>query len=56
MTSIASRAAVAGPTRPWPAERVELWPFELLIPYADNPRLHSTADIERIAASILKWG
>ena len=56
MTSIASRAAVAGPTRPWPAERVELWPIERLIPYADNPRLHSAADIERIAASILKWG
>jgi DNA modification methylase len=56
MTSIASRAAVAGPTRPWPAERVELWPIERLIPYADNPRLHSAADIERIAASIVKWG
>ena len=49
-------SAVAGPTRPWPAERVELWPIERLIPYADNPRLHSAADIERIAASILKWG
>src|SRR6516164_5013471 len=56
MTSIASRAAAASPTRPWPAERVEQWPIERLIPYADNPRLHSAADIERIAASILKWG
>ena len=26
------------------------------IPYANNPRLHSAADVERIAASILKWG
>ena len=56
MTSIASRAAAASPTRPWPAERVEQWPIERLIPYADNPRLHSAADIDRIAASILKWG
>ena len=56
MTSIASRAAVASPTRPWPADRVELWPIEKLILYANNPRLRSAADIERIAASILKWG
>jgi hypothetical protein len=56
MTSMASRAAAAGPTRPWPADRVELWPIEKLIPYANNPRLHSAADIDRIAASILKWG
>ena len=25
-------------------------------PYANSPRLHSAADIEKIAASILKWG
>ena len=56
MTSTASRAAAASPTRPWPAERVELWPIERLTPYANNPRLHSAADIEMIAASILKWG
>ena len=56
MTSIASPAAAASPTRPWPAERVEQWPIERLIPYADNPRLHSAADIEKIAASILRWG
>jgi len=34
MTSIVSETAPAGPTRPWPAERVELWPIEQLIPYA----------------------
>src|SRR5215467_11243156 len=56
MTSMEARAAVASPTRPWPADRVELWPIEKLIPYANNPRLHSAADVERIAASILKWG
>jgi ParB-like chromosome segregation protein Spo0J len=56
MTSIASRAAAASPTRPWPADRVDQWPIERLIPYANNPRLHSAADVERIAAAILKWG
>src|SRR6202007_1101350 len=56
MTSMESRAQVASPTRLWPADRVELWPIEKLIPYANNPRLHSAADVERIAASILKWG
>ena len=56
MTSMESRAAVTSPTRPWPADRVELWPIEKLIPYANNPGLHSAADVERIAASILKWG
>src|ERR1700751_4326515 len=56
MTSIASRAAAASPTRPWPADRVDQWPIERLIPYANTPRLHSAADVERIAAAILKWG
>ena len=27
-----------------------------MIPYANNPRLHSGADLDKIAASILKWG
>lgn len=56
MSSIASAPAEASPTRPWPADRVELWPIERLIPYAANPRLHSEIDIEKIAASILRWG
>src|SRR5215470_16432777 len=34
MTSIASRAAAASPTRPWAADQVERWPIERLIPYA----------------------
>jgi hypothetical protein len=44
------------PARPWPAERVEFWSIERLIPYGANARLHSETDIEKIAASILKWG
>jgi GTP cyclohydrolase II len=45
MSLIASDPAVPGPTRPWPADRVERWPIERLIPYANNPRLHSEADL-----------
>ena len=41
---------------PWPADRVERWPLERLIPYANNPRLHSEADLDKIAAAIRKWG
>jgi hypothetical protein len=44
------------PARPWPAEQVELWAIERLIPYGANARLHSEIDVERIAASIRKWG
>src|SRR5947209_7275887 len=44
------------PTRPWPADSVERWPIERLIPYANNARLHSAADLDKIAASIRKWG
>jgi DNA modification methylase len=48
--------AGARPTRPWPADQVERWPIERLKPYANNPRLHTEADLEKIAAAILKWG
>jgi DNA modification methylase len=44
------------PSRPWPADRVERWPIERLIPYANNPRLHSEADLDKIGAAILNWG
>src|SRR5215469_15846538 len=48
--------AEAGPARPWPADQVERWPIERLIPYANNARLHSSADLDKIATSIRKWG
>ena len=44
------------PARPWPAERVEFWSIDRLIPYGANARCHSETDLEKIAASILKWG
>src|SRR5580693_7772006 len=33
MFSTQSEPASAGPTRPWPADQVERWPIERLIPY-----------------------
>jgi len=56
MTFMNTGPAEVSPTRPWPAERIEHWPIERLIPYANNPRLHSEADIDKIAASVRKWG
>jgi DNA modification methylase len=51
-----SEPAGETPARPWPADRVERWPIERLTPYANNPRLHSEADLDKIAAAILHWG
>ena len=56
MLSIEAEAVEASPTRSWPADHVERWPINRLIPYADNPRCHSEADLDKIAAGILKWG
>ena len=43
-------------TRPWPAERIERWTIDRLIPYADNARLHSEADVDKLAHSLRRWG
>jgi DNA modification methylase len=56
MLSTQSELADASPTRPWPADRLERWPIERLIPYANNARLHSEADLDKLAAAIRKWG
>src|SRR5947199_9933982 len=58
MRMLLTQSGLADPTtgRPWPADRVERWPIERLIPYANNARLHSAADLDKIAASIRKWG
>ena len=46
----------AGARRPSPADHIEFWPIERLIPYAGNARVHTEADLEKIAAAIRRWG
>jgi ParB-like chromosome segregation protein Spo0J len=40
----------------WPADKVERWALNRLIPYARNARTHSDAQVAQIAASIREWG
>jgi DNA modification methylase len=40
----------------WPADKVERWPVDRLIPYARNARTHSSQQVDQIAASIREWG
>jgi hypothetical protein len=45
-----------GNQRRWPADKVERWAIERLIPYAKNARTHTDAQVAAIAASIKEWG
>src|SRR5438045_8962707 len=56
MSSTQSELAEPGPARPWPAERIEYWSIERLIPYAGNARLHSAADIDKLVESLRRRG
>lgn len=40
----------------WPADQVERWPLDRLIPFADNARTHSDEQVAQIAASMREWG
>jgi ParB-like chromosome segregation protein Spo0J len=40
----------------WIANKVEHWSIDKLIPYARNPRTHTPAQIDQIAASIAEFG
>src|SRR5580704_12620485 len=45
-----ARAREAGGNqRPWPADKVERWPIDRLIPYAKNARTHTDAQVAAIA-------
>jgi ParB-like chromosome segregation protein Spo0J len=39
-----------------PADKVEQWPIDKLIPYAKNSRTHSDEQVAQITASIKEWG
>ncbi|MBI1649862.1 ParB/Srx family N-terminal domain-containing protein [Hyphomicrobium sulfonivorans] len=49
---------MAAPTKPalWPADAVERWPVDDLIPYARNSRTHSDEQVMQIARSIEQFG
>jgi DNA modification methylase len=40
----------------WPADKVERWPIDRLVPYARNARTHSDEQVAQVAASIREWG
>jgi ParB-like chromosome segregation protein Spo0J len=39
-----------------PADKVQKWPIDKLVPYARNARTHSDEQVAQIAASIKEWG
>jgi ParB-like chromosome segregation protein Spo0J len=38
------------------AQRIEIWPIDRLVPYANNARTHSPEQVSQIAASIVEFG
>ena len=50
MTTVAAAGLVAL------ADRIELWPIDRLRPYERNPRTHSEAQVDQIAASMVEFG
>lgn len=40
----------------WPADKVERWPIDRLVPYARNARTHTDEQVGQVAASIREWG
>ena len=51
-----STATLNASSLPWPADHVERWSIERLLPYARNARTHSDAQVAQLAASIREWG
>ncbi len=42
--------------RPWPAEKIEHWAIDRVNPYDGNARSHTDEDVDKVVASILRWG
>jgi DNA modification methylase len=40
----------------WLADKIEPWPVARLLPYVNNARMHSDAQVAQIAASIVEFG
>ena len=43
-------------TQLWPADKVERWPLDRLVPYAKNSNMHSPEQVSQLAASMKEWG
>ena len=41
---------------PGMAKQIELWPLDRLLPYASNARMHSDAQINQVASSMITFG
>src|SRR4051812_44719295 len=51
-----ARAVRNSSVQHWPADKVERWSIDKLIPHARNARTHTEAQVDQIAASIREWG
>jgi ParB-like chromosome segregation protein Spo0J len=40
----------------WPADKVERWPVDSLVPYAKNSRTHSKEQVDQIVKSMAEFG
>lgn len=56
MTTKSHNLNAAAGVKTNPADQVEQWPIDKLVPYAKNSRTHSEEQIAQIAASIKEWG
>ena len=43
-------------TSSWPATKIELWAIEKLRPYEGNARAHTDEDVDKVVASMGRWG
>jgi hypothetical protein len=55
-TRARARVEAGNQRPPWPADKVERWRIDRLIPYAKNARTHTDAQVAAIASSIKEWG
>ena len=53
--ALKTETSAAGPLAAL-ADRIELWPIDRLRPYERNPRTHSEAQVDQIAASMVEFG
>jgi hypothetical protein len=55
-TNTATRKKAAASPRKWPADRVTRLKVSDLVPYARNARLHTSAQVDQLAAAMQRFG